>query len=80
MGQLEYRLINSVFEFQKSMHLQWLVLTKLKHQIILNKPIIVRRIYTKAWDDHIYPNLRFPGIKILEDPVEASTSGSRELH
>ena len=62
------------------MHHQWLVMTKIKHQIILNKLVIVRRIYTKAWDDYLYPTLRFPGIKILEESNVASTSGSHGLH
>ena len=31
-------------------HHHWLVLTKVNHQVILRKPMIVRRIYTKAWD------------------------------
>ena len=43
----------------------------------LNKPMIVRRIYTKAWNDTTYQRYRFPGIKILDDPTE---SGSRGLH
>ena len=59
-------------------HNYWLVMTKIKHQIILNKPMIVRRIYTKAWDEN-YKYI-FPGIKILDNPPEISTSGSRGLH
>ena len=48
-------------------HYEWLVMTKIKHQIVLNKPMVVRRIYTKAWDEHVYKRLRFPGISILEE-------------
>ena len=53
-------------------------MTKIKHQIILNKSMIIRRIYTKAWDENY--KYRFSGIKILDDPPESSLSGSRGLH
>ena len=79
LSQLEYKLVNPILNCYKKRQLQWLVLTKVKHQIILNKHMIVRRIYTKAWDDDLYPRLRFPGITIL-DQTETSTSGSSGLH
>lgn len=28
-------------------------MTKIKHKIVLNKPMIVKRIYTKTWDEHL---------------------------
>lgn len=40
----------SLKEYMKE-HLEWLVLTKVKHQIVLGKPMIVCRIFTKAWDE-----------------------------
>lgn len=40
-------------------HYEWLELTKVKHQIILGKPMIVRRIFTKAWDELLYKKKRF---------------------
>jgi len=46
-------------------HLEWLVLTKVKHQFILGKPMIVRRIYTKAKDELLYKRDRFPDLKVL---------------
>ena len=69
-----------ILEMYMKTHHQWLVMTKIKHQIILNKPMIVRRIYTKAWNDTTFQKYRFPGIKILEDLAESSASGSRGLH
>ena len=80
--ELEYKMTHPILKSYMQMHYQWLVMTKIKHQIVLNKPMIVRRIYTKAWDDEFYP-LRYPGIKILYDPAESastSTSGPREPH
>ena len=53
-------------------HNEWLVMTKIKHQVILNKPMIFRRIYTKAWD--LNYKYRYPGIQILDMPF-GSTSG-----
>ena len=78
LSQLEYKLVNPILNCYKKRKLQWLFLTKVKHQIILNKPMIVRRIYTKAWDDDLYPRLRFPGITIL-DQAKTSTSASSGL-
>lgn len=46
-------------------HYEWLVLTKIKHQIVLNKPMIVRRIFTKAWDENLYKKFRFPEITVF---------------
>ena len=59
-------------------HNEWFFMTKIKHQIVLNKPMIVRRIYTKAWDANY--KLCFPGIQILDIPPKSSTSGSHGLH
>ena len=44
---------NSLEEYMRE-HLEWLVLTKVQYQIVLGKPMIVRRIYTKAWDEMLY--------------------------
>ena len=52
--------------FMKRQH-EWLVMTKTKHQIILRKPMIVRRIYTKAWDSCRYSQIRFPRATPLGD-------------
>ena len=68
-----------ILEMYMKKHHQWLVMTKIKHQIILNKPMIVRRICTKAWNDTTFTRYRFPGIKILDDLAEISSSGSRGL-
>ena len=46
-------------------HLEWCVLTKVQHQIILGKPMIVRRIYTKACDDLLYKRERFPDFTLF---------------
>jgi len=46
-------------------HLEWLVLTKVKHQIVLGKPMIVRRIFTKAWDELLYKRNRFPALTMF---------------
>lgn len=46
-------------------HLEWYVLTKVQHQIILGKPMIVRRIYTKACDDLLYKRNRFPDLTVF---------------
>lgn len=46
-------------------HYEWLVLTKVKYQIVLGKPMIVRRIFTKAWDELLYKRNRFPEITIF---------------
>ena len=56
-------------------HDEWLVMTKVKHQFVLNKPMIVRRTFTKAWDGILYP-IFYPGITALGGP---STFGSRGL-
>ena len=42
-------------------HDEWLVMTKIKHQFVLNKPMIVRRIFTKAWDGILYPEIMAHG-------------------
>ena len=72
---------NPILKSYMEMHHQWLVMTKIKHQIILNKPMIVRRIYTKAWDDEFYGKIRYVDATILDPPTTTtSTSGPREPH
>lgn len=56
---------NEVLKEHMNRHHQWLILTKIKHQIILNKAIIVRRIFTKAWDENVYKKFGFPEITIF---------------
>lgn len=46
-------------------HYEWLVLTKLKHQIILGKPMIFQRIFTKALDELLYKKKIFPEIIVF---------------
>lgn len=50
-------------------HDEWFVLTKIKHQYVLNRHMNVRQIYTKAWDGLLYQRPRFPGIAPLSDPT-----------
>ena len=58
---------NTNYSLQEYMreHLSWYVLTKVQHQIILGKPMIVRRIYTKACDDIMYKRGRFPDLTVF---------------
>jgi len=56
---------NEVLKEYMNRHHQWLILTKIKHQIILNKPMIVRRIFTKAWDENVYKKFQFPEITVF---------------
>ena len=46
-------------------HMEWLVLTKVQYQIVLGKPMIVRRIYTKASNEMLYKRDRFPDLKVF---------------
>lgn len=57
--------INYSLEEYMREHLEWLVLTKVQYQIVLGKPMIVLRIYTKAWDEHLYKRTRFPELTIF---------------
>jgi len=58
---------NTNYSLQEHMreHLSWYVLTKVQHQIILGKPMIVRHIYTKACDDIMYKRGRFPDLTVF---------------
>jgi len=56
---------NKTLKEYMSCHYEWLVLTKVKHQIILGKPMIIWRIFTKAWDELLYKKHRFPGITVF---------------
>lgn len=58
---------NMNFSLQEYMreHLSWYVLTKVQRQIILGKPMIVQRIYTKACDDIFYKRRKFPNLTIF---------------
>lgn len=55
-----FHVVNYSLQEYMREHLEWLVLTKIKHQIVLAKPMTVRRIYTKAWDGLLYKRNRFP--------------------
>lgn len=43
-------------------HYQWIVLIKIKHHVILGKPMVFCRIFTKAWDETLDKKYRFPDI------------------
>ena len=55
---------NSLEEYMRE-HMEWLVLTKVQYQIILGKPMIVHKIYTKAWDEMSYKRGRFPKLTVF---------------
>jgi len=56
---------NEILREYMGRHYECLVLTKIKHQVILNKPMIVRRIFTKAWDENLYKRFWFPEITVF---------------
>lgn len=56
---------NKTLREYMSRHYEWLVLTKIRNQIIQGKPMIVTRIFTKAWDELLYKKYRFPKITVF---------------